>query len=148
MIKYRLAEQKDFSQVLEIENSCFKNPYTKEELEYEFNKNPVNKIIVAISDDQVVGFIDFLITFNSSTIMQVAVNEESRHQGIATQLLHEMEQSFPKEIDDKVEMITLEVRESNIAAQNLYKKDGYEVVTVKKQYYKDGENAIYMLKRL
>lgn len=148
MITYRLATQDDFDAVVSLENECFINPYTVEELDYEFNKNPVNKIIVAVSEDKVVGFIDFLITFNSATIMQVCVTKDFRKQGIAKQLLKEMEDAFPKDIDDKVETLTLEVRESNQAAINLYEKDGYETVVIKKHYYKDGENAIYMLKRL
>lgn len=148
MIEYRLAKLADFDQVLEIENSCFKEPYKEEDLKYEFTKNPVNKIIVAVDEEKVIGFIDFLITFNSSTIMQIAVKDEYRRQGIATQLLEEMTKSFPKEIDDVVETITLEVRESNVAAKKLYESVGYEVVTIKKNYYKDGENAVYMIKRL
>lgn len=148
MIKYRLAKLADFDQVLEIENSCFKEPYKEEDLKYEFTKNPVNKIIVAVDEEKVIGFIDFLITFNSSTIMQIAVKDEYRRQGIATQLLEEMTKSFPNEIDDVVETITLEVRESNVGAKKLYESVGYEVVTIKKNYYKDGENAVYMIKRL
>ena len=148
MIKYRLATIKDFEEVQTIENECFKEPYSMAELRYEFEENPVNKIIVAEKEGKVVGFIDFLITFNSATIMQVAVTKDCRKNGIATQLLSEMENSFPKEIDDLVETITLEVRESNEAAKNLYLKDGYKIVVVKANYYKDGENAIYMLKRL
>lgn len=148
MIKYRLATIEDFDAVQALENECFKEPYSTEELLYEFKENPVNKIIVAEQDGKVVGFIDFLITFTSSTIMQVAVTKDCRNNGIATQLLSEMEKSFPKEIDDLVETITLEVRESNVAAKNLYLKNGYKIVVTKSNYYKDGENAIYMLKRL
>ena len=148
MIKYRLATPSDFEAVQAIENECFKEPYSTEDLRYEFEGNPVNKIIVAENDGKVVGFIDFLITFNSSTIMQVAVTKEFRKNGIATQLLSEMENSFPKEIDDLVETITLEVRESNEAAKKLYMKNGYKIVVIKTNYYKDGENAIYMIKRL
>ena len=148
MIKYRLASLKDFDDVQAIENECFKEPYSTENLHYEFEKNPVNKIIVAELDNKVVGFIDFLITFNSSTIMQVAVTKEHRGKGIATSLLSEMEKSFPKNIDDIVETITLEVRESNEAAKNLYLKNGYKIVVIKTNYYKDGENAVYMIKRL
>jgi len=148
MIKYRLASKNDFDEVQRIENECFKEPYSTEDLHYEFEKNPVNKIIVAELEGKVIGFIDFLITFNSSTIMQVAVTKEHRGKGIATELLNEMEKSFPKEIDDVVETITLEVRESNEAAKNLYLKNGYKIVVVKANYYKDGENAIYMIKRL
>ena len=148
MIKYRLATLHDFEAVQKIENECFKEPYSTEDLHYEFEGNPVNKIIVAENDGVVVGFIDFLITFNSSTIMQVAVTKEFRGKGIATQLLSEMENSFPKEIDDIVESVTLEVRESNEAAQKLYLKNGYKIVVVKSHYYRDGENAVYMIKRL
>ena len=148
MIKYRLATIEDFDAVQALENECFKEPYSTEELLYEFKENPVNKIIVAEQDGKVVGFIDFLITFTSSTIMQVAVTKDYRKNGIATHLLSEMEKLFPKEIDDLVETITLEVRESNEAAKNLYLKNGYKIVVIKSNYYKDGENAIYMLKRL
>ena len=98
MIKYRLASLKDFDEVHKIENECFLEPYSTEDLHYEFEKNPVNKIIVAESNGKVVGFIDFLITFNSSTIMQVAVAKSDRQNGVATQLLSEMEKSFPKNI--------------------------------------------------
>lgn len=148
MIKYRFANLNDFDAVLNIENECFKEPYSRVDLLYEFQKNPVNKIIVACDEEKVVGFIDYLITFNSSTIMQIAVTNSYRKQGIACKLLEEMERSFPKKIDDIVETITLEVRESNKPAKELYLKNGYKIVVVKKQYYKDGEDAIYMLKRL
>lgn len=148
MINYRLAKKKDFESVLALENECFKEPYSREELEYEFNENPVNKIIVAEHDGRIVGFIDYLITFNSATIMQVAVTKNYRSIGIGTQLLREMENSFPEEVEDMVETITLEVRVSNKAAIDMYIKDGYKIVVVKSHYYKDGENAIYMVKRL
>lgn len=148
MIEYRLATNKDFEAVQEIENECFKEPYSTQELKYEFEENPVNKIIVAEKDGKVVGFIDFLVTFNSATIMQIAVTKEFRGKGIATQLLAEMEKSFPEQLDDLVESITLEVRVSNQPAVNLYTKNGYKIVVVKSHYYKDGENAIYMVKRL
>ena len=144
----RVATLDDFQIVNEIEKSCFVEPYNEEHLLYEFKENPLNKILVAVEDNKVIGFINFMITFNSATITQVAVIPEYRKQGIATMLLREMEKSFPKDIDDVVETITLEVRKSNVAAIKLYEKDGYELVVEKKHYYKDGEDALYMVKRL
>lgn len=148
MITYRLAKKSDFEEVLNIENECFKEPYSREDLLYEFEENPVNKIIVAEHDGKVIGFIDYLITFNSATIMQVAVTKEFRNLGIGTRLLEEMEKSFPEDIDEIVESVTLEVRVSNQTAVKMYTKNGYKIVVVKRNYYKDGENAIYMVKRL
>jgi len=142
------ATLKDFEQIYDIEQACFVEPYTREQLTYEFSENPLNKILVAYDEDKIVGFVDYMITFNSATISQIAVLPNYRKKGLGSKLLEEMEKSFPKEIDDVVETITLEVRESNINAISFYKKNGYENVVIKKHYYKNGENAVYMIKRL
>ena len=148
MINYRKLTLSDLDALEVIENECFIDPFKKEDLIYELKDNPVNEIIGAFDEGKLIGFIDYMITFNSSTITQIAVTKAYRKQHIATTLLSLMEESFPKEIDDKVETITLEVRESNEAAHKLYLSNGYEDVLLKKNYYKDGENAIYMVKRL
>ena len=144
----REAIKSDFEQVLNIENSCFVDPYPADHMKYEFEENPLNKILVAVEDDKVIAFIDYMITFNSATITQIAVLPKYRKTGIGSKLLNEMEKTFPKDLEDVVENVTLEVRKSNEAAINLYKKDGYEEIVIKKNYYKDGEDAIYMVKRL
>ena len=74
MISYRLATKEDFEEVLKIENECFVEPYSEEDLKYEFFKNPVNKIIVAIIDNKVVGFIDYLITSSIDFIINYSLN--------------------------------------------------------------------------
>ena len=58
----------------------------------------------------------------------------------------EQKTTFPKEGENRVDFVTLEVRKSNIAAQELYKKYNYELVTTKRNYYEDGEDALYMVK--
>ena len=144
----RKATLDDLDQIEIIENECFVDPYKREDLIYELTANPCSTVLVAIIDDKIVGFIDYMITFTSSTISQIAVTKEYRKQNIATELLLAMEKTFPNDIDDQVETITLEVRKSNLAAQNLYRKNGYIDITIKKAYYRNGEDALYMLKRL
>lgn len=146
--KVRFLEKTDLEQVYEIEKECFINPWKFSDIEYELNGNPVNKFLVLEVDGKIVGFNDFMITFNSATISQIAVTKAYRRNGFGSILLKEMEKCFSKEGDDIVENVTLEVRASNEAAINLYKKDGYEVVVTKAHYYPDGEDAIYMVKRL
>lgn len=146
--KVRLLEKADLDRVFEIEKECFINPWKYSDIEYELDGNPVNKFLVLESDEEIVGFNDFMITFNSATISQIAVTKKYRRQGLATLLLDEMEKYFPKEGEDIVEAVTLEVRASNIPAFKLYEKHGYEVVVKKPHYYPDGEDAIYMVKRL
>lgn len=148
MIDIRPVKNSDLDQFLLIEEECFINPWNKEQLLYEFNENPINKIFVALDGDKLVGFINYMITFNSATISQLAVTEKYRKQGIATKLCEAMFSSFAKSGDDIVEFVTLEVRESNIKAISLYKKLGFDQISVKKNYYADGENAVYMVKGL
>lgn len=144
----RLLQKSDLEQVFEIEKKCFINPWKLSDLEYELEGNPVNKFIVLEADGKVIGFIDFMITFNSATVSQIAVLNEYRRKGFGNLLLKEMEKYFPNEGEDIVENVTLEVRASNVPAINLYKKNGYENVVIKPHYYPDGEDAIYMVKRL
>ena len=148
MIEFSFVDIKDVDELVSLENECFVDPFKREDLLYEITSNPVNKIIVAKEDDKLVAFIDYMITFNSATITQIAVTSSYRRKGLAIKLLHRMEETFPKDIDDMVETITLEVRKSNEPAHALYLNDGYSDVLIKKNYYKDGEDAIYMIKRL
>lgn len=146
--KVRLLDKADLEAVYEIEKECFISPWKFFDLEYELTGNPVNKFLVVEVDGKVVGFNDFMITFNSATISQIAITKDFRKKGLGTLLLDEMEKYFPSEGDEIVENVTLEVRASNVPAINMYKKHGYEVVIKKPHYYPDGEDAIYMVKRL
>lgn len=137
----------DLDAVSQIENATFSNPYTLEQLSYELNENPVGWMYVAVVDHEVVGFIDFMITFNSSTIVQIAVKEEFKRKGIGNMLLGQMVKDCESK-EDVVEFITLEVRASNAPAIAFYKKHRFQQITVKKQYYDDGEDAIYMVRSL
>ena len=144
----RKATLDDIDDLLVIENKCFSDPWKKKDLQYELSENPVNVFLVFEKDLEIIGFIDFMITFNSATISQIAIAPEHRNKGYARRLLDAMETKFPKDIENSVETITLEVRASNQKALNLYTKNGYEKITIKPKYYSNGEDAIYMVKRL
>lgn len=135
----------DFKAVMGIENECFAHPYDENQMLYEINENPVAYLYVAVVDHEVVGFIDFYITFNSATICQIAVKKEFRRKGIAQLLWKQMEKDFATQAEP-IEFLTLEVRTSNDAARAFYKKNGLEEITIKKQYYDDGEDAAYMVR--
>lgn len=148
MIEIRKATLNDLDAIYEIEQSSFINPWKKSDIEYELSTNPVNVFLVSINEDGVVGYLDFLITFNSASIVQIATKSDVRNRHIATSLLNEMFKMLPSEGDDKVEFVTLEVRQSNAIAIDLYKKFGFEIITIKKNYYVNGEDALYMVKRM
>ena len=135
----------DMSAVLEIEQSCLKNPYTEPQLLYEMNENPIAYLYVAVVDHEIVGYLDFYITFNSASIARIAVKEALRKKGIASLLIKQMEKDFETQAEP-IEYTTLEVRKSNLGAQAFYEKLGFEAIVTKKAYYDDGEDAIYMVR--
>lgn len=146
MIKIVKKDEKYFSDYVRLQNECFIHPYTLKNMDDEYHDNPFSNFLFALYGDEVVGYIDYLLTFNSATIMQICVDQKYRRMHIASLLLEEMENTFPKEGENRVDFVTLEVRKSNIAAQELYKKFNYELVTTKRNYYEDGEDALYMVK--
>ena len=146
MIKIVKKDEKYFSDYVRLQNECFIHPYTLKNMDDEYHDNPFSNFLFALYGDEVVGYIDYLLTFNSATIMQICVDQKYRRKHIASLLLEEMENTFQKEGENRVDFVTLEVRKSNIAAQELYKKHNYELVTTKRNYYEDGEDALYMVK--
>ena len=73
-------------------------------------------------------------------IIYVYVEPEYRRQGIA----REMILAFIKRIGPR--SLMLEVRKSNESAIGLYKGLGFEIVSERKGYYRDGEDALVMKK--
>lgn len=136
----------DLPAIMELEKS-FAHPYTKAQILYELTENPVAHLYSATVDGEVVGFLDFYITFDSSSIVQIVVKEEMRRKGIGNLLLGQMLKDLASQAEP-VSFVTLEVRVSNERAQRFYKKHKFEPVTVKKAYYEDGEDAIYMIRSL
>ena len=147
------ATKEYLSDIILIENSCFKDPFKESDLIYELEENPINEFLLLVKEEKVIGFIDYMVTFNSATITQIAVLPEYQRQGNGGELLLEMFKRLPKvgsadDIDDIVESVTLEVRVNNLKAINFYHKHGFEDITLKKHYYRDGEDALYMVKRM
>ena len=137
----REATNKDIPSLLELEKS-FLAPWPRKYLEYELNENPVNTFLVMTLGENIIGFIDYWITFDSATISQIAISSEFRRQGLGTVLLKEMyDDCYAK----KVRNITLEVRTENKSAVLLYEKFGFKNVLVKPHYYDNGDDAYYMI---
>ena len=137
----------DLSTIAALEQACFVPPYTEAELLNELTTNPYAHLYSALVDGEVVGYIDFMVTFNSATINRIAVKEAFRKKGVGNLLLGQL----LKDLEDQkepVEYLTLEVRKSNENAIRFYKKHKFEQVTVKKAYYEDGEDALYLLRCL
>jgi ribosomal-protein-alanine N-acetyltransferase len=86
--------------------------------------------------------INSLKYINQGHLVSIAVTEAYRRRGIGQILLQNSMQSIKKY---KIKQYVLEVRVSNYTAIRLYEKFNYKIESIKKNYYRDGENAYYMI---
>ncbi len=75
-------------------------------------------------------------------LVSIAVAENYRRRGIATKLLSNSMKAIKKY---KIHEYVLEVRVSNYTAVKLYEKLDYKIESIKNNYYRDGENAYFMI---
>lgn len=139
------ATKEDFDSIYEIEKTSTNEVMSLEELKYEFNENPVAKFMILKDDNgEIVSYIDYWITFDSSTIFKIVTKESARNKGYGKALLSRVIDDLKK--DGEVLYLTLEVRKSNIFAIKLYESLKFERIVIKEKYYKNGEDAIYMVR--
>ena len=140
-IQILAAEPHHLPQILEIERTWNPLPWSKEIFKSEI-ANPKNLFLVAVHDNQVVGYGDMGFTDDEGHLLTFAVAQNYQQQGIGKRLLV----NFLEEAKKKgVGGIFLEVRRSNEKAQCLYAKEGFNVISFRKTYYVDNrEDALVM----
>lgn len=129
--------------VMEVEHNSFTHPWTKSGFIDEMEKES-SFCYVALDNDTVVGFAVLETVLDEGNLLDIAVDEKHRRQGIARELFKEL---LKVADEKKLSFITLEVRESSTPAISLYEAHGFERVGVRKNYYsKPTENAVLMTK--
>jgi ribosomal-protein-alanine N-acetyltransferase len=132
----------DLAAVAEIDRLSFSAPWSLDSYRYELLENPYAYIWVAEWNAKIVGLMVAWLIVDELHIGTIATHPAHRHQGIAARLL---ETGLRESIALGATLSHLEVRKSNLAAQALYRRFGYEVVGERKAYYPDNlEDAILM----
>lgn len=123
--------------VVNIENICFANPWSRADLEQQLNLD-TSHFAVATLDGNVVGYMGLQIFSGEGYVTNVAVLPDFRRMGIAKKLIEH-------QLQNEMSFITLEVRESNLPAIKLYESCGFENVGIRPKFYTNPtENAIIM----
>lgn len=126
-----------------LERECFARPWTRESLAEEL-ENENAHFLAAQSGGRVVGYIGIFEYYESCEIANVAVSADSRRQGVATALINAAAEAARER---GCEFITLEVRESNSAARELYERLGFETAGRRRGFYSaPSEDGLIMTK--
>ncbi|MEG0180617.1 MAG: ribosomal protein S18-alanine N-acetyltransferase [Peptostreptococcaceae bacterium] len=141
----RTMNKDDVDDVYRVEEDCFVDPWSKDAINKEL-KNNLARYIVAEIDNKVIGYVGCWFVLDEGHITNVAVHSDYRGRKIGDKLVQEMV-DLCKECNMKA--MTLEVRSSNTVAQNLYRKYGFKMGGIRKEYYSDNkEDAIIMWSQL
>lgn len=142
MVNVRKMEFRDIKKVVELEEKYLLESLGEKLLASELSeKNNGLSFYVIENDDVVIGYIGRYYFFQEAEVLNFVVDESYQRQGYGQKLFDKM----VKDMKD-VKKITLEVRASNIKGINFYTKNGFKQVGVRKKYYKNGEDALLLLK--
>lgn len=142
----RNMTKKDIEQITAIDAVCFPVPWKEKQYLYELEENDYAYLYVLEKNDQIIGYIDFWITFDICQLAKIAVLPQYQGEHHAHILMDQMIQDAQAK---QCETISLEVRVSNQNAQKLYAAYDFIKVNVRKGYYQDnGEDADVLVKAL
>jgi ribosomal-protein-alanine N-acetyltransferase len=160
-IRFARMELADIPQVLGIDRQSFPLPWSEGAYRRELSENANSHFLVAYLPSGagppertwrgwlrrepprvIVGYVGFWYVVDEAHISTLAVHPGFRGQGIGARLLVAM---LGEAAALGARLVTLEVRVSNLAAQRLYRKFGFEEVGRRKGYYRDNaEDALLM----
>lgn len=134
-----LATTNDIAEICRLEQENMPHPYSQKMVEELFCNERV-KVLKAVKNNRIVGYVSAETVFDESSINNVAVDGTFRRQGIGDALLGELKVQLRGVGSQK---IFLEVASRNLPAISLYEKNGFKQISVRKGYYGD-DDAIIM----
>lgn len=142
MIKCDKLIKEDIKQVVLLEEEFLGESLGEEMLLNELT-NPNVCFLTAKKANQVIGYIGAYTFDESMEILNFVVDEAFQRQGIGTLLFNSLLEFYPK-----TKSIILEVRYNNEKGISFYKKNNFNVISMRKHYYKNGDDAVVMVKEI
>lgn len=132
----------DIKEVLRIEQQSFTTQWPSNAFYQELHDNKLAHYFVGRVDKRVVAYGGIWVILEDSHVTTIAVRPGYRGRKFGEIMLLRL---LDEAIERGASWMTLEVRESNTVAQNLYRKYGFTTVSTRKGYYSDNnENALVM----
>ena len=143
--------EEDLEHIHRIESDLYPKPWTFNFFRIMFHINE-DLFINAVDNEEIIGYAvgeiekrgKVVTPKKAGHVLNIAVQSQYQGMGVGTMLLDEIENRF---LSKGADIVYLEVRESNMRAQQVYKHRGYEYVRTAENYYGD-EDGFIMTKKL
>ena len=140
-IKLKPLEEDEIDVAYDIHRQAFADECMSRNAFYDEVCNKSRKYYIALCDNNCVGYIGAWDTGTDYSIISIAVDEDYRRQGVAGALIDRVKRQAEM---DHISALSLEVCEDNTPAIELYKKHGFIVTNIRKNYYKNNKSAYIM----
>ncbi|MFQ5864607.1 MAG: ribosomal protein S18-alanine N-acetyltransferase [bacterium] len=138
----RKMQLQDLNKVWELETRIFRDPWSRNHLYHEILDNSISFSFVVERDREVIGYAIYWFIDNEAHIAKLAIDASFRGKQYGDFLLCRVLEEMKCQ---KVQVVYLEVRRSNQAAQQLYLKHGFKLIGTRRNYYSnDKEDALLM----
>lgn len=131
-------------EVLTIEQLCFSNPWSKDTFRGEIQNKAISFPLVVIHqlDKKIIGYIIFWQIGDEAQINNVAIHPDYQGQGFGEMAMRYVLERLR---ENGVHFVSLEVRVSNLPALTLYRKLGFSILGVRKNYYSNPVEDAYVM---
>ena len=135
----------DLDEIVKIEKIIFQDSaWSRDAYEQFLSEDFWSSWLVLEENSQLIGCCGFSCLYDQAEILTIGVLPDYRGQGYGKMM---METMLEMSRHQGAEIMSLEVRISNLAAQSLYRQFGFIEVAKRRRYYPDGEDALLMIKR-
>ena len=143
MISIKLINEEDLDLCYELDSNTI-SFWTQNQWASEFKKEGT-KVVVLFLSSLVVGICVFHVVLDEAQINFFVINQNYRKKGYGTHLMNYLIKQC--EILN-INKLLLEVSLSNTTAEKFYSRFDFRTVGIRKNYYKDGSDALLKEKNL
>ena len=140
----RKIKESDIKSIISLELETL-NTTLGEKIFKDSISNPMDKFYVYEDNEEVIGYISISFDGYQGEILNFCVKKDYQHKGIGSSLLNHAIVDLSKM---GATSFILEVRESNVNAISLYNKFDFKEISVRKNYYSNGEDAKVLIKEI
>ena len=138
---FRKATQADAAAIAQMEKRYIECPWS-ENVVRQTLADELSTIYLLCEGEKVIGYGGLKMVLDTAEIYKIAVHEEHRRKGCATEILQKL---LAHAVVHGGKEVFLEVNENNVAACKLYMAHGFKISHMRKNYYTNGHALILRL---
>lgn len=133
--------RRDIDEILEIEKSCFPNPWCENDFVLCLRKETCIGVVLEDLSKNMVGYSVYEFNQNSIDVLNFAINPHQQKKGYGSHMLNSLKNRLEKK---RRKFLSTTVAEGNLKAQLFFQKNGFVATNTLKNHWEDGNDAYLM----